>query len=101
MSDTAEMAAARLRAAIAAGDAPRADDIEEVIAALEHWRAVASERWIAIGALAPRAKELRMRAQELERAIAAARDRLDAADGDVGAAREVLARALQGRGGLE
>lgn len=106
MSDAAENAEARVRAAIAVGESPRAVDIDAVLAELERWRAVAAERWAAIGALAPRAKELRLRAQDLQRAALAARDRLDAAiaggqgSAEVHAAREVLTRALGG-GGLE
>jgi hypothetical protein len=84
MTDDAE---ARVRAALAAGAAPSADDVAAVLGELAHWREVAAERWTAIGALAPKAKELRLRSQDLERAIAAARD--------------LLERALQGGGRVE
>jgi hypothetical protein len=76
MTDDAE---ARVRAALAAGDTPSAADINDVLAELARWREVAAERWTAIGALAPRAKELRLRSQDLERAMTAARDLLERA----------------------
>ena len=76
MTDDAE---ARVRAALAAGDTPSAADVREVLVELAHWRDVAADRWTAIGALAPKAKELRLRSQELERAMAAAVDLLERA----------------------
>ena len=76
MTDDAE---ARVRAALAAGETPSAADMHDVLVELAHWREVAAERWTAIGALAPKAKELRLRSQDLERTIAAARDLLERA----------------------
>lgn len=88
MTDDAHLAEQRVRAALTAGTAAAPADIGRVLAALEAARAVADERWTAIGALAPRAKQLRMRTLELERVIAAAAAHLDV--GAVAAARAVL-----------
>jgi len=73
VSGPVDAAEARVRAAVAAGDTPSLDDVREVLAALDDARATAAERWTAIGLLAPKAKELRVRVHELERALAATR----------------------------
>jgi hypothetical protein len=66
-------AEARLRAG---GAAPA--DVAEVLALLDEARALAAERWEAIGRLAPAAKAHRDRAQDAVRLLAALRDALRA-----------------------
>jgi hypothetical protein len=88
VSDDDHLAEERVRAALTAGTAAAAADIGRVLAALDAARALAGERWTAIGALAPAAKRHRARTLELERTIAAAAEHLDA--GAVAEARAVL-----------
>lgn len=87
MSDApAGPAEAALRDGAEVDDALRAALLDE-LAAL---RRLADERWAAIARLAPAAKALRLRALELERALAAAEARLASPPGagpDAGAAR--------------
>jgi hypothetical protein len=92
VSDDDRSAELRVRAALAAGSPAAPADVQRVLDDLAAQRALAAERWVAIGALAPRAKSLRGRVLALERAVAAAGAHLAA--GAVGEAGDVLRRAL-------
>ncbi|MBK9037527.1 MAG: hypothetical protein IPL61_40830 [Myxococcales bacterium] len=63
-------AEARVRAALAAGSPPAADDLAAVVGALDAARAESTARWEAIGRLAPAAKAQRGRAQDAARLLA-------------------------------
>jgi hypothetical protein len=63
----ARSAEARVRAAIASGEAPAASDVAAVLDELERVREDAEERWRAVTRLAPAAKKQRMRAQSAAR----------------------------------
>jgi hypothetical protein len=88
VTDDAHLAEQRVRAALAAGTAAAPADIDRVLAALDAARALADERWAAIGALAPAAKRHRARSLELQRIITTAGDHLDS--GAVAEARAIL-----------
>lgn len=63
-------AEARVRAALAAGQAAAPDDVAAVVALLDESRAESAARWDAIGRLAPAAKAQRDRAQDQARLLA-------------------------------
>jgi hypothetical protein len=97
MPEAAHDAEQRLRDALATGTQAAGDDLLAVLDELAAQRQLAAARWVAIGALAPTAKAMRMRVLELERAMRDARHHLDRAiaggvtDGEVAAARAALA----------
>lgn len=63
-------AEARVRAALASGQAPAASDLNAVLDELARVREDAEERWRAVTRLAPAAKRQRMRAQTAARSRA-------------------------------
>lgn len=73
-------AEARVRAAIASGQAPAASDLTAVLDELERVREDAEERWRAVTLLAPAAKRQRMRAQTAARMRAQLEAHLGALD---------------------
>jgi hypothetical protein len=81
----------RVRAALAAGRPADPADVQRLLDELAAQRAVADERWTAIGLLAPTAKSLRGRVLALERAVTAAAAHLAA--GAIAEAGDVLHRA--------
>lgn len=88
-------AEARLRAAVDDG-APFADELTTILDELARVRGESAERWDAIGKLAPRAKQLRGRSQDLERALRAVHERLAAPidDDERAALRALITAAL-------
>jgi hypothetical protein len=81
-----------VRAALAAGGVPAAEDVAAVIALLDEARTLSSERWEAIGRLAPAAKGARDRAQDAARLLAELRDALRAGSIDQAARAEWVRR---------
>jgi hypothetical protein len=83
-------AEARVRAAVDAGRPPDPADVRAVLDELDRARAESADRWHAIGRLAPRAKQHRGRAEDLERALRAVRAALAHPVDDGGAAVRAL-----------
>jgi len=89
-------AEARVRAAIASGQAPAASDVTAVLDELARVREDAEERWRAVTRLAPAAKRQRMRAQNAARSRAQLEAHLGVLDQLLGDAPPAWADTIRG-----
>jgi hypothetical protein len=89
-------AEARVRAAIASGQAPAASDVTAVLDELARVREDAEERWRAVTLLAPAAKRQRMRAQSAARSRARLEAHLGVLEQLLGDAPLALVDAMRG-----
>ena len=86
-------AEARVRAAIDLAQPLAIADVGAILDELARVRAESAERWVAIGRLAPRAKQHRGRSEDLARVLGAVGDRLRAPIDD--AARAALVTEIE------